>query len=411
MRLKNPYKLIDKANSSFNLYLEIHDKLKEFITSYENNQSNMDNLIKSITDEYAKNHEIYIHNQKEILLLLDNLLKNDYEIKNRLSQIEEVIKDYQNKVINNQNFVKSTLKETFDFFNSDYDICKRYFFNDKENILKNYLDTDELFKMCYFKDIQFLSYSPAENRILLKTKEGIILGTNNRFYTLKEVIAFDGYAIPQFYQFNDFVVFDIGMNRGYSVLRFANFDSCKEVYGFEIDDNTYKIALDNLNLNPLLKDKIKTYNFGLSDEDGEVDLYYLDGCDGLTTTVKSFTNVQNEFKINRSKIKIKKGKVKKASNIILDILKKDNIDSKIVLKIDTEGSEYKIINDLIDNGLITSFDVILGEGHIFSDEEIGDNLLNFGFKKIEKIIYKETYSFCYVKQEHFKLWPVKRNNL
>ena len=331
--------------------------------------------------------------------IVDELSKKS----NSFYEKEESIK----KFMNNQIDFNNNLKQAFDLFNYHYEDCKRYFFNNQEDVLKKYLDTDELFRMCYFNNIKFLSYSPAENRILLKTKEGIILGTNNRFYTIKEVIAFDGYSIPQLYQFDDFVVFDIGMNRGYSVLRFANFDSCSSVYGFEIDEDTYKLAIDNLNFNPILQNKVVTYNFGLSDKEENVNLFYLDGCDGLTTTIESFTNVQSEFRENKNKIKVKMGKVKKATDVIFDIIEKDNITSKIVLKIDTEGSEYKIIADLINSGLIKKFDVIMGEGHKFSDDEIGDNLLKFGFEKIEKNIYSETYSFCYVKKEHFKVWPLK----
>lgn len=331
--------------------------------------------------------------------IVDELSKKS----NSFYEKEESIK----KFMNNQIDFNNNLKQAFDLFNYHYEDCKRYFFNNQEDVLKKYLDTDELFRMCYFNNIKFLSYSPAENRILLKTKEGIILGTNNRFYTIKEVIAFDGYSIPQLYQFDDFVVFDIGMNRGYSVLRFANFDSCSSVYGFEIDEDTYKLAIDNLNFNPILRNKIVTYNFGLSDKEENVNLFYLDGCDGLTTTIESFTNVQSEFRENKNKIKVKMGKVKKATDVIFDIIEKENITSKIVLKIDTEGSEYKIIADLINSGLIKKFDVIIGEGHKFSDDEIGDNLLKFGFEKIEKNIYSETYSFCYVKKEHFKVWPLK----
>ncbi len=60
----------------------------------------------------------------------------------------------------------------------------------------------------------------------------------------------DGYSVPQLYQFKEFVVFDIELNRGYAALKFANLDSCKAVYGFKINDDTYDFALENFNLNP-----------------------------------------------------------------------------------------------------------------------------------------------------------------
>ena len=266
------------------------------------------------------------------------------------------------------------------------------------------LDTDQFFQMCFFNNIKLLSYSPSENRIYLKTEDGIVLGTNNRFYTIKEIFAHDGYSVPQLYLFKEFVVFDIGMNRGYAALKFANFDSCKTVYGFEINDETYSFALENFNLNPSINHKIKPYNFGLSDENGDVDIYCLPGSDGVTTTELEFTNFQSEWIKGKEKMKIKKAKVKEAGAVILNIIKNENINSNIVLKIDTEGSEHKIIDDLISKGVLDKLDLIVGESHLES-EDLDSKLV--GFKNVSKVYHTETiYSFCYVKDKFYKVLPL-----
>ena len=292
-------------------------------------------------------------------------------------------------------------------FTQNYEDCKQYFFNDNEPLLKQHLDTDELFRLCYFNNIQFLSYSPSENKILLKTKEGIILGTNNRFYTIKEVIGFDGYSVPHLYQFDDFVVFDIGMNRAYATLRFAEFDNCSAVYGFEIDTDTYNKAIYNIKLNPELSKKITPYNIGLSNENKTTELYYLEGADGLNTLESEFVNIQYELRDNKDKIQTKNVKVKKASEVLGEIIEKENISSKIVLKIDTEGSEYNILDDLVESGLIDKIDLILGEGHNFNDRNIAKELEDIGFKEIENKDNQIVYNFSFVRNSYYNIWPLR----
>ena len=309
-------------------------------------------------------------------------------------------------LLDSQLDINKNLKQAVDLFILNYNECKKCFFNDKENILKEFLDTDELFRVCFFNNIQFLSYSPSENRILLKTNSGVILSTNNRFYTIKEVIAFDGYSVPQLYQFDDFVVFDIGMNRAYASLRFAEFDNCSAVYGFEIDETTFDKAMDNINFNPDLSKKIHPFNFGLSNENKEAILYYLDGSDGVNTIQKDFTDIQYEFKDNKDKINSKKVAVKNATDVIENIIENENISSKIVLKIDTEGSEYDIVDNLIESGLIYKMDLIIGEGHKFNDRNLADDLLNCGFKKIEFKEKRIVYNFAFIKDEYYDMWPL-----
>ena len=308
----------------------------------------------------------------------------------------------------NDNYVKfnNDFKHSFEIFNNHYKNCREYFFNGNENLLKKNLDTDFLFNFCYFNNIDLISYSPEENTLLLKTNEGIILSTNNHVYTIMELYGLNEYMIPILYKFDDFVVFDIGMNRGYATLKFANFDNCSAVYGFEIDQLTYSKALDNISLNPHLSDKITTFNFGLSDIDEIVDLYYYDGFDGLNTMMHDFLESSSALRHYKDKVDVKKVEVKKVSKIIREILLEGDIKSKIVLKVDTEGAEYKIIGDLIYSGLIEKIDVIVGEGHIFSNNDFKEDLLNLGFKIVKFDMDEATYDFAFVKEEHFNYWPL-----
>lgn len=226
-------------------------------------------------------------------------------------------------------------------FTDNFSEFKRYFFKDEEENLKKFLNTEDLFKLCYFNDIEFLSFSPAENKLLLKDKFGTILATNNRYYNILEVIAYDSYSVPQLYEFDDFVVFDIGMNRGYSSLRFAEFDNCSRVYGFEIDDVTYDKAVYHKKLNPQLADKLKLHNFGISNKNSKEELYFLKGADTLSTLEPDFVDIEFQLKAAKDKVETKLVEVRCASEVIEHIIERDNIKSKIVLKIDTEDLNTK----------------------------------------------------------------------
>ena len=330
---------------------------------------------------------------------MGDIMKDLSELLNSLEENKKLISNLESKINELNNNVR--------FFNNYSPHFKRYFFKDQEKSLKKFLNTEYLFQFCYLNNIEFLSYSPNENKLLLKNKNGTILATTNRYYNILEVFAFDSYSVPQLYEFEDFVVFDIGMNRGYSTLRFAEFNNCSKVYGFEIDEITYKKAEYHKKLNPQLAKKIKLYNFGLLDKNNFENLYFLKGADTLSTLEENFVNIEFQLKAAKDDVETKLVEVKKASEVIKKIIDEDNITSKIVLKLDTEGSEYKIINDLIDSGIIYYVDLILGEGHKFCDEDFDEKLKNLGFKLLKRVDFEIVYNFAYVKDEFFDKWLLK----
>lgn len=339
-KIKNPFNFIKKANKSFNLYLMNHKKILNHIIKFD-----------SFLIQYNKNQD-FINEFVPAMRRLDHFYNNN----------------------------------------------KEYFFNGEEKLF-NEIDTNQFFQMCFFNNIKLLSYSPLENRILIETENGIRLITNHYYFVIDEIFGKNEYSVPTLYLFNEFVVFDIGMNRGYAALKFASFDSCKAVYGFEIDENTYNFALDNFKANPKLSKKINSYPFGLSNIDDEIEFYSLSDFDGLTTTEFEFTEVHDVWVNKKENIIVKKNIVRPAGDIISEIIKNESIKSKIVVKIDTEGSEPKIIDDLISKGLLNKIDVIMGEMHSL-EYDLEKKLI--GFKKVREIHQTETtYSFCFVKKELF----------
>jgi FkbM family methyltransferase len=203
---------------------------------------------------------------------------------------------------------------------------------------------------------EVLYFSTEKGILYLKTNDSIIISTDVYYDIIIEIFCNKIYTLPPQVLTNDFVVFDLGMNRGYAGLFFANEKNCSHVYGFELMKDTYSLAMNNINLNPNLKDKITAFNYGLWENDEEIDIE-TDGTDGHTS-IKEIPNYLTENK----KIQ-QKATVKKASNVFLNLLK--TIDNKTlkVLKIDVEGSEYTIFRDLFNNKVIQAFDIIIGEFH------------------------------------------------
>jgi FkbM family methyltransferase len=201
---------------------------------------------------------------------------------------------------------------------------------------------------------EIVYYSTEDDILYLKTKESIVVSTYHYYDIFLEIFINQVYTLPPQISMNEYVVFDVGMNRGYTSLFFADKKNCKHVYGFELLESTYKTALKNFSLNPKLKPKISAYNYGLWNADSEIEIG-LDDCDGHT----SIKGVQQGI----DKSKFQTALVKKSSTVLKKLF--DEIDTELlkVLKIDVEGSEYAIFEDLYKHNLIQEFDVIIGEYH------------------------------------------------
>jgi len=160
------------------------------------------------------------------------------------------------------------------------------------------------------------------------------------------------------YKFNpsghEYIIFDIGLNVGIASLYFAQQDFIKKVYGFEPFKPTYAQAERNMLLNPELSQKIKIFNFGLSDKNTELELPYDLNRTGSMSSMpvsgrRLFSNME---KINLCR----------ASDILSPIIEKHDL-YKIGLKIDCEGAEIEIIPDLEKSGLLRKIDLIILEYH------------------------------------------------
>jgi FkbM family methyltransferase len=155
----------------------------------------------------------------------------------------------------------------------------------------------------------------------------------------------------------NFVVADVGMNIGFASLRFASLKGVAEVHAFEPFKAPFTRAVENFALNPTVNTKIFPNNFGLfaSDSQGKV------GYDENHTIGAS---IRGSGALHEVAIELRE-----ASSILGQIIAKAKAKGyRFLLKLDCEGSEFPIIENLNDKGLLKQVDVILMEWHKWWDQ-------------------------------------------
>lgn len=165
---------------------------------------------------------------------------------------------------------------------------------------------------------------------------------------------------------SDLIVIDIGMNIGLASLFFASKERVTKVYGFEPFINTYKQSLDNIRENDkLIQEKIEPFAYGLGNENCIKNFIYdASFSEGLSTVGKGVKRSENTVSVI----------IKDATEILTPIL---NTCNRVVMKMDCEGSEYDILNNLHRSNLISKIDVFIIECH----NPNKDAALEYIFKK------------------------------
>lgn len=257
-----------------------------------------------------------------------------------------------------------------------YRDAKFIFFHGNINLI-NTKKYNSLYRKCTNAGIELLYYSSEKDKFYFKTKDNVIVQSDSNFYVFLEIFADQIYSLPiQFLQ-RKFYLFDIGMKRGYASLYFANIENCIRVYGYEICDKTYALALENIALNSTLERKIVSHNFGLSDDNKEIELHYMQGRDYMASVdIDYVKNDKSWIKSDSNNINLIKTEVKKSSNIFEELFPTLESEYLKIMKIDVEGAEYEIFKDLRDNNMIDKFDLIIGECHR-SLEELEQYLNDF----------------------------------
>ncbi len=191
------------------------------------------------------------------------------------------------------------------------------------------------------------------------------------------------------------IAIDIGMNIGVASIYFAMQKNIKNIYSFEPFIETYGQAVYNISLNGKISDKIHPQNCGLSDSNKNLDTYFYSDLSGSMSTSDG-----NNSHVNISKSKMNKTTIelKSAPETLKTIL--ENNDSKVILKIDCEGSEYEIFEALNKHGLMKKIDYIMLEWHFKGEQPLLDILEQNGFASFSRTIFYDLGLIYAVRKEN-----------
>jgi FkbM family methyltransferase len=202
--------------------------------------------------------------------------------------------------------------------------------------------------------------------------DGIVIYIESfeEFFILNEIFYLNEY---NFYTYDKVTVIDVGTNIGIASLFFSKLNNVDKIYAYEPVEQTYNQA--TLNFKNNFNKVVEFNNFGLGNSDRNEVFYF-------NKNVKGNTGIRGELSTSFNSNLVEKVdvKIKNVSNEFKKIFD-ENLNSKVVLKMDCEGGEYEIFEDLDKNNLINKFELIILEWH-----DKGANLL-------EEILKKNGFDF------------------
>ena len=203
---------------------------------------------------------------------------------------------------------------------------------------------------------------------------------------------------------NQINVIDIGSHKGETIDLFTKNFNVNKIYSLEPNKNLFNHLISNKKYK---LDKIELFNFGIGEktENKELNVYK----DTSSSTLNSLNEDTEYFKRKKKILSFfslseNLEKIKQTVQIynLSDFIHENNIQKIDILKIDTEGYEYKILKG-IDSKEFKKvryiyfehhYDLMINKGYTYSD--INNLLINNNFKKKFKLRMKFRKSFEYI---------------
>lgn len=189
----------------------------------------------------------------------------------------------------------------------------------------------------------FLVYIQGQ-KIFVESPEDIFI--------IREVYVDRDYA---FNGIGEFIILDIGCNIGITSIFFSEMKNVVGIYGFEPVKQSYNQAVRNCSQNELSQNKVKLFNYGLSNKN-EFREFTFDKNNKGKTGIRSSQSQSDDTKM---KVEVE---LRDVSKVLKSHLSKHQ-NEKVVLKIDCEGGEYNIFQRLDESDLISSVFAFLIEWH------------------------------------------------
>ena len=193
----------------------------------------------------------------------------------------------------------------------------------------------------------------------------------DELFVINEVFATEDY---NFRTTDTIVVLDIGQNIGATSLFFAKQENVKRVYAYELFPPTYQAAQKNLSINDT--SKIISQNVGLGKETRELSIPYSIANKAVMGLNANFTS---EKFPDATMVKVF---VKDAAE---EVLKINQLEPGIkrVCKMDCEGAEFEILDQLFKKNVASLINVYIIEWHDHDTRNIESQFLKDGFDIIK----------------------------
>ena len=204
------------------------------------------------------------------------------------------------------------------------------------------------------------------------------------------------------------VFFDIGAHHGETTLEMLNNFSINDSYLFEPGIDNFKTLNKKISKNS--NSNFRLFNFALGDKNkfaiiNEVLESSSSTLNSIDTTTEYFKRKKKILNLFSNRVEIKKNKIEIRS--FYEFIHKHNIRKIDFVKIDTEGYEYKILNNI--EKYLKNVGVIQFEHHYdlmilknYKFRQINDLLIRNNFKQNFKsrMRFRKSFEYIYINRDY-----------
>ena len=170
-------------------------------------------------------------------------------------------------------------------------------------------------------------------------------------------------------------------NFKYTYPELAKLNNVDKIYAFEPVLETFNQAKLNFEFNKAKSKVVEFNNFGLGKNNRNETFIFDNNFKGNTGVRGELSNSYSN-NLNTTEVKVE---IKEATSVLRKVLD-ENLNATIVVKMDCEGAEYEIFENILETGFIKEVDVFMLEWHDKGSKYIEDILIANDFNYFSKIL-------------------------